>query len=450
MLDTASQTRDTSGRQGFLVPATSHQEAARTIVQAICLGRSIVGIVASASTRRSVLDAVLADLASRQTRVILACKTATACMGLASSMDWLKASRISGKGTVSERSRQIAECLQFFEVPVFGETRRILVIEDAEEVDPRLLEDLARMPALDQPNLPLQLLYVGTTKYWDNLLACGEGAARRRIGAPIILLQATEESTPYKPDRLAAGTDVFASFPRPTPTRRRVSRPVVAALAVLGCGSLLAAGVTNQASLVAFIKSHSIRLEEGINVSAFPFRVTMLAERGSQPGSSHPASFGVKAGEKPMIVSLGEAEGVAHSEISPAKIPDASATMLPATDHGVLLPNVEPPSAAREAAPDHASVVRLVSTALSRGEAMLAIHDLSAARRYYELAANAGSASGALALGRTYDPTSLVRSEAVSAQPDGTLAVLWYRKAVALGSNDAERSLRNLERQQKN
>ncbi len=91
-----------------------------------------------------------------------------------------------------------------------------------------------------------------------------------------------------------------------------------------------------------------------------------------------------------------------------------------------------------------------MNMSMSRGDAMLALHDLSAARRYYELAAKAGSADAALALGRTYDPTSMVRSGAVSLQPDARLAAEWYRKAAILGSSEAETALRNLGRQQSN
>lgn len=86
--------------------------------------------------------------------------------------------------------------------------------------------------------------------------------------------------------------------------------------------------------------------------------------------------------------------------------------------------------------------------AISRAQAMLVLHDLSAARRYYELAANAGSADAALELGRTYDPLSSVRSGAVSAQANATLAVEWYRKAASLGLSEGDVALRNLDRQQ--
>ena len=99
---------------------------------------------------------------------------------------------------------------------------------------------------------------------------------------------------------------------------------------------------------------------------------------------------------------------------------------------------------------DPTAAASTISTSMSRGDAMLALHDLSAARRYYELAAKVGSADAALALGRTYDPTSMGRSGAVSVQPDATLAAEWYRRAAIMGSSEAEVALRNLGRRQSN
>ena len=80
----------------------------------------------------------------------------------------------------------------------------------------------------------------------------------------------------------------------------------------------------------------------------------------------------------------------------------------------------------------------------TRGDQMLAIKDVSAARRLYENAANAGSARAATALARTFDPSFLTRLGVVGLKPDPALAAVWYGKAVALGDRDAKTLLRNL------
>ena len=78
----------------------------------------------------------------------------------------------------------------------------------------------------------------------------------------------------------------------------------------------------------------------------------------------------------------------------------------------------------------------------SRGDEMLAIKDISAARKFYEYAANAGSARAATALAKSYDPAFLTQLGAVGIRPDPALAAAWYGRAVALGDSDAEARLR--------
>jgi hypothetical protein len=79
-----------------------------------------------------------------------------------------------------------------------------------------------------------------------------------------------------------------------------------------------------------------------------------------------------------------------------------------------------------------------------RGDDMLAIRDISAARKFYEYAANAGSARAATALARTLDPAFITQLGAVGLRPDPTLAATWYGKAASLGDRDAEARLHAL------
>ncbi len=82
-----------------------------------------------------------------------------------------------------------------------------------------------------------------------------------------------------------------------------------------------------------------------------------------------------------------------------------------------------------------------------RGDEMLAIKDISAARKFYEYAANARGARAATALAETYDPAFLIKLGAVGVRPDPTLAATWYRRAAALGDPDAEARLYTLSKQ---
>jgi len=79
-------------------------------------------------------------------------------------------------------------------------------------------------------------------------------------------------------------------------------------------------------------------------------------------------------------------------------------------------------------------------------DALMAEGDVSAARQIYGRAANAGSGSAAIAMGKTYDPAFLARLGTASVRPDLDLAAIWYRRASALGERDAARLLGTVSR----
>ena len=74
---------------------------------------------------------------------------------------------------------------------------------------------------------------------------------------------------------------------------------------------------------------------------------------------------------------------------------------------------------------------------MARGDASFAQGDVVAARRFYELAANAGDAQAALRLGQTYDPAFLAQIQFRVVRPDASAAAYWYQKADKLGAPEA-------------
>jgi hypothetical protein len=104
-------------------------------------------------------------------------------------------------------------------------------------------------------------------------------------------------------------------------------------------------------------------------------------------------------------------------------------------------PAPEPPKSAaavpRYAAPDPAALV-------ARGDAMLELGDVSAARLLYERAAALGNAKAATAAGKTYDPAFLTSIRASGLVPDRATAAAWYQKGVALGDREAADRLAKL------
>jgi hypothetical protein len=123
----------------------------------------------------------------------------------------------------------------------------------------------------------------------------------------------------------------------------------------------------------------------------------------------------------------------------PAAPSDATAAAAPAREA------VRPPERpAMPVASAPALPAELLATLMRRGDSMLALGDVSAARLLYERAATGGSAEAALAVGRTYDPTFLSGLNARGIRPDRAVAANWYRKAMTLGDREAPALLRRL------
>ena len=100
---------------------------------------------------------------------------------------------------------------------------------------------------------------------------------------------------------------------------------------------------------------------------------------------------------------------VAKPGAPPAESTSSDAPVKQAIRNAQAAPEASAPSppaaparpAIRQPAPDQAAAA---AAALSRGDAMLAMRNITAARSLYEYAANAGNARAAAALAETYDP----------------------------------------------
>ena len=81
---------------------------------------------------------------------------------------------------------------------------------------------------------------------------------------------------------------------------------------------------------------------------------------------------------------------------------------------------------------------------LDRGNMMLSLGDVSAARMLYQRAADAGVGVAALKLAETYDPALLAARNLRGIKSDPVAAEAWYRRAEALGEMEAIKRLRSL------
>lgn len=152
-------------------------------------------------------------------------------------------------------------------------------------------------------------------------------------------------------------------------------------------------------------------------------RAATALGKTSDPISFEAARDGGKMAITPDSPSIGGA-------VEPARSDAGSATRMPSGEGG---------GSAAVRLPDDT-----VAALLKRGDELLALGDISAARLLYERAATGGSARAATAAGKTYDPIFVKDNGLRGVRSDIGKAVAWYRKAIELGDSEAAARLKNL------
>ena len=114
----------------------------------------------------------------------------------------------------------------------------------------------------------------------------------------------------------------------------------------------------------------------------------------------------------------------------------------PATRQVAKVPAVAAPlrDQAQSAKPADALAPDLIAALMKRGDQLLELGDTAAARLLFQRAAEAGDATAATALGKTFDPGFAAPGNA----RDPGRAAEWYRKAIALGDPRAADLLKRL------
>lgn len=158
----------------------------------------------------------------------------------------------------------------------------------------------------------------------------------------------------------------------------------------------------------------------------------LLLPRDVAPSPVEPAAAAVSSAK--------DAAGAVTTPVAPPPEPAAAPVKLPASDAALALitPVARPP---RQSPPTDG---QMASTLTDRGDAMLAIKDISAARKLYEEAANFGSAAAARRLASTYDPDYVGKLGIIGMRVDAAMAVSWYKRAAALGDREAAQRVQEL------
>jgi hypothetical protein len=123
---------------------------------------------------------------------------------------------------------------------------------------------------------------------------------------------------------------------------------------------------------------------------------------------------------------------------------DDHAMTVPASAAVAAAPVTSPATAETETPTNATADAALIATYVERGDQMMAIKDISAARKFYEFAVDGGSATATAKLAETYDPEFLGKLGVVGLRPDLEKAVALYRQAAALGDANAQERVRVL------
>jgi TPR repeat protein len=113
---------------------------------------------------------------------------------------------------------------------------------------------------------------------------------------------------------------------------------------------------------------------------------------------------------------------------------------------GAPVPSASPPPAVAPAPkPSISDAARERALRLmEKGDQQLSGGNISAARLFYERAADEGLAQGAMALAGTYDASELAQLKVRGVPPDPAQARHWYERARQLGATDADLRLQRL------
>jgi len=327
----------------------------------------------------------------------------------------------------------------------------VLAIDNAQACSAWLLDCLVSLTALEAPGCRVpQILLIGTPTLWARLAAPEYAALLRRIAVRLALPEAELDEDPWA----AVEQDVQRTLSAGAAGAAGSSVPVPGDVPQDGSADPAACGYA-EAEPLNGISADDPAVLPPSRFALFPDQ--SLGE-GVLPSMLRPA----RSRWRPLLLVpaiglvLAVTATLAFDDVPvPVEGPAPQAVTVSSIRSGPALPVPTPLHPAAHAAsapasapaPASAAVVPapILALLLRRGDEQAGLGDVSAARRLYERAAEAGSAIAALRLAQTYDPTFLpVVGAGVLADPSAARDL--YAQAVALGSKDAAARLQTLNR----
>ena len=163
--------------------------------------------------------------------------------------------------------------------------------------------------------------------------------------------------------------------------------------------------------------------------------------------SARPTAVSVPTTTTADVVSSPGAIAVASAPATPPGKPEPNAAMAPALPPPEMTSTVATSPRPKPSVKQGFSASE-INALLERGNALLRSGDVASARLFYERAADAGEAQGAVRLAETFDPVFLNRANLRGVRGDFDAALCWYRRARELGATEVADRFKALEAKQ--
>jgi hypothetical protein len=235
--------------------------------------------------------------------------------------------------------------------------------------------------------------------------------------------------------------------------RREVPRIIVAP-------SILAEPGLHAALLIQVGPPESLPNNSFLRLRGFPASVSLTEGHAIAPGAWAVPLFALASlkavvpagvsGRNEITISLVDVDGTTLAVSRTVLVVVPASMAMPAekplqepTQKRLIPAPPPPPPALRSQELSGAERVR-AERFLAQGAKHLDQGNISAARMFFQRAAEAGLAEGALRMAATFDPAELTRLDAVAVTPDRNEARKWYERARELGAQEAEERLARL------
>lgn len=181
-----------------------------------------------------------------------------------------------------------------------------------------------------------------------------------------------------------------------------------------------------------------------------PNRAAETTRPASAPGqtaapapSASPPQGSVPPPAAPALPTTAAAAPSGEAVSPAAGVSGAGASGAGASGGGVA-PSLKPPGEPPSPPLAPTAPVAETDSLIDRGQRLVSLGDVAAARRFFEVAARRGDGRGSSLLARTYDPLFYAGNGVSGTRPDPAKAVRWYAEAERQGAPGAGERLRAL------